>query len=145
MNRRQAKIVKAIIEPKDAQREEGRYTLSVSKIGVIMRTAFSKLDKILVRTGRYPSKRELIEDAIRTLLRAKPELKMDVAIELYKKSEVSLSRASEICGLYIEDFKELLKEKGIKISVPSIPNKEVDKEVERILGAGLPRPHFDPL
>ena len=63
-----------------------------------MRTAFSKLDKILVRTGRYPSKRELIEDAIRTLLRAKPELKMDVAIELYKKNEVSLSRASEICG-----------------------------------------------
>lgn len=100
-----------------------------------MRTAFSKLDKILVRTGRYPSKRELIEDAIRTLLRAKPELKIDVAIELYKKNEVSLSRASEICGLYIEDFKELLKEKGIKISVPSIPNKEVDKEVERILGA----------
>jgi predicted HTH domain antitoxin len=100
-----------------------------------MRTAFSKLDKILVRTGRYPSKRELIEDAIRTLLRAKPELKMDLAIELYKKREVSLSRASEICGLYIEDFKELLKEKGIKISVPSIPNKEVDKEVERILGA----------
>lgn len=127
--------MKVMIEPKDAQEEEGHYTLSVSKIGVIMRTAFSKLDKILVRTGRYPNKRELIEDAIRTLLRAKPELKMDVAIELYKKSEVSLSKASEICGLYIEDFKELLKEKGIKISVPSIPNKEVDKEVERILGA----------
>ena len=100
-----------------------------------MKTAFNKLDEILIRIGRYPGKKELIEDAIRTLLRAKPELKMDVAIELYKKSEVSLSRASEICGLNIEDFKELLKEKGIKILVPSIPNKEVDKEVERILGA----------
>jgi predicted HTH domain antitoxin len=109
-----------------------------------MRTVFSKLDEIFVKTGRYLCKRELIEDAIRTLLRAKPELKRDVAIELYKKNEVSLSRASEICGLYIEDFKELLKEKGIKISVPSIPNKEVDKEVERILGASLSRPHFDP-
>ena len=100
-----------------------------------MKTAFSKLDEILVKTGRYPGKRELIEDAFRSLLRAKPELKMDVAIELYKKSEVSLSRASEICGLYIEDFKELLKEKGIKISVPSIPDEEVAKEVERLLGA----------
>ena len=99
-----------------------------------MKTAFNKLDEILVRIGRYPSEKELMEDALRTLLRAKPELKMDVAIELYKKSEVSLSRASEICGLNIEDFKELLKEKGIKILVPSIPNKEVDKEVERILG-----------
>ena len=95
----------------------------------------NKLDEILVRIGRYPGKKELIEDAFRTLLRAKPELKRDVAIELYKENEVSLSRASEICGLNIEDFKELLKEKGIKTLIPSIPIKEVDKEVEGILGA----------
>ena len=99
-----------------------------------MGTALNKLDEILVRIGRYPGKKERIEDAFRTLLRAKPELKRDVAIELYKKNEVSLSRASEICGLNMEDFKELLKEKGIKISVPSIPIEEVDKEVEKILG-----------
>ena len=98
-----------------------------------MKTALSKFDEILVRIGRYPSEKELMEDALRTLLRAKPELKRDVAIELYKKSEVSLSRAAEICGLNIEDFKEVLKEKGIKISVPSIPVEEVDEEVERIL------------
>lgn len=100
-----------------------------------MKTALSKLDEILVSTGRYPSKKELIEDALRALIRAKPELKRDVAIELYKKNEVSLSRAAEICGLNIEDFKELLKERGIKIPVPSIPVEEVDEEVERILEA----------
>jgi len=99
-----------------------------------MENALNKLDEILVRIGRYPGKKELIEDAFRTLLRAKPELKRDVAIELYKENEVSLSRASEICGLDIEDLKELLKEKGIKILVPSIPIKEIGKEVERILG-----------
>lgn len=93
----------------------------------------NELDEILVRIGRYPSREELIEDALRALLRAKPELKRDVAIELYRKSEVSMSRASEICGLDIEDFKELLREKGIKISVPSIPVEEIDEEVERIL------------
>lgn len=38
-----------------------------------MKTALSKFDEILVKTGRYPSKRELIEDAFRSLLRAKPE------------------------------------------------------------------------
>ena len=100
-----------------------------------MKTALSKLDEILVSTGRYPSKKELIEEALRALIRAKPELKRDVAIELYKKNEVSLSRAAEICGLNIEDFKELLKERGIKIPVPSIPVEEVDEEVERILEA----------
>ena len=100
-----------------------------------MKTALSKFDKILVRIGRYSSKSELMEDALRTLLRAKPELKRDVAIELYNKNEVSLSRAAETCGLNIEDFKELLKEKGIKIAVPSIPVEEVDEEVAKILEA----------
>jgi len=101
-----------------------------------MKTVLSKLDEILVGIGKYPSKKELIEDALRALLRAKPELKRDLAIELYnKKKEVSLSRAAEICGLNIEDFKESLKERGIKISVPGIPVEEVDEEVERILKA----------
>ena len=100
-----------------------------------MKTVLSKLDEILVGIGRYPSKNDLIEDALRALLRAKPELKRDVAIELYKRKEVSLSRAAEICGLNIEEFKESLKERGITIQIPSIPAEEVDKEVERILEA----------
>ncbi|MBU4374344.1 MAG: UPF0175 family protein [Euryarchaeota archaeon] len=100
-----------------------------------MKTMLSRLDEILVGMGKYPSKKELIDDALRALIRAKPELKRDMAIELYKKREVSLSRAAEICGLNIEDFKELLKEKGLKVKVPSIPVEEVDEEVERILEA----------
>jgi predicted HTH domain antitoxin len=98
-----------------------------------MSTILSKLDEILVNTGKYPSKKELIEDALRALLRAKPALRREVAIEWYKKKEVSLSRAAEVCGLNIEDFKELLKERGIKVSVPSIPVAKIDEEVEEIL------------
>jgi len=66
-------------------------------------------------------------------LRAKPELKIDLSVELYKKGEVSLSRAAEICGLNLEDFKELLRERGIKISIPPISAEDVNQEVERIL------------
>ncbi|MFW6194523.1 MAG: UPF0175 family protein [Halobacteriota archaeon] len=93
----------------------------------------AKLDKILVDMGKYSSREELMEDALRALLRTKPELRMDLAIELYKKKEVSLSRAAEICGLNIEDFKELLKERGIKITVPEVTSDELDREVELIL------------
>lgn len=94
-----------------------------------------ELDDLLVDMGRYPSKEELREDALRALLRAKPELRRDMAIELYKKEKVSLSRAAEICGVNIEDFRELLKEKGIEIPVPDVSSDEMDKEIERILGA----------
>ncbi len=93
----------------------------------------AKLDKMLVDMGKYSSREELMEDALRALLRTKPELRMDLAIELYKKREVSLSRAAEICGLNIEDFKELLKERGIKITVPEVTPDELDREVELIL------------
>ncbi|MCK4732881.1 MAG: UPF0175 family protein [Methanophagales archaeon] len=101
----------------------------------MMKTVLSDLDGILLRIGKYENKGELIKDALRALLRAKPELRRDVAVELYTKKEVSLSRAAEICGMNMEDFKELLKERGIKIAVPSIPVEEIDKEVERILEA----------
>jgi predicted HTH domain antitoxin len=98
-----------------------------------MKTVLNEVNELLVSIGKYPNKEELMKDALRALIRAKPELKRDVAIELYKKKEISLARAAEICGLNIEEFKELLKERNIKTPVPSIPIEEIDKEVEKIL------------
>lgn len=92
-----------------------------------------EFDEILVDIGKYPNKEELMKDALRALLRAKPELKKEIAVELFRKGAVSLSRAAEIYGSNIEDFKELLKERGIKIKIPHIPIEEIDKEVEYIL------------
>ena len=50
-----------------------------------MKTVLSKLDEILVGIGKYPSKNELIEDALRALLRAKPELKRDLQSNYTRK------------------------------------------------------------
>jgi len=88
--------------------------------------------EILIEKGTYSDKDELIRDALRTLLRSKPHLRKELAIELYKRHKISLSRASEICGVNIEDFKELLREGDIKVTVPSL-GEELTKEVEEIL------------
>ena len=98
-----------------------------------MKSMLDEFDEILVDIGKYPNKEELMKDALRALLRAKPELKKEMAVELFRKGAVSLSRAAEIYGSNIEDFKELLKERGIKIKIPHIPIDEIDKEVEYIL------------
>jgi predicted HTH domain antitoxin len=98
-----------------------------------MKSMLDELDEILVDIGKYPNKEELMKDALRALLRAKPELKKEIAVELFRKGAVSLSRAAEIYGSDIEDFKELLRERGIKIKIPHIPIEEIDKEVESIL------------
>ncbi len=58
-----------------------------------MKSIIDELDEILVDVGKYSSKGELMKDALCALLRVKSELKKGVAIELYKKGAVSLSRA----------------------------------------------------
>ena len=64
----------------------------------------------------YNSIDNLIEDAFRALLNLKPGLKVEIAIELYFKEEVSLSKAAEIAGMDIEGFKELLEMRGLKVT-----------------------------
>ena len=56
----------------------------------------------------------MLEDALRSgCCAASPELRARLAIELYRREEVSLSRAAEISGLDLENFKELLREAGV--------------------------------
>lgn len=87
---------------------------------------------ILLEKGYYKNKKELIDDAYRTLLRNRPHLRIDVAVTLYEKAEISLTKASEIAGVCIEEFKEILKDKGLVIEVPPIPKEELDKQVKFI-------------
>ena len=98
-----------------------------------MKSLLDDLDELLVSMGKYPDKEEVMKDALRALLRAKPELKRDIAVRLYEKKAVSLSKAAEIYGSNMEDFKEFLKERGVKIEAPYIPAEEIDEEVENIL------------
>lgn len=70
----------------------------------------------LLRMNIYPSREEILADAIRALLESKPNLKIEIAIDLYKRREVSLWRASEIAGMSLEEFKEVLASRGMKIT-----------------------------
>jgi len=90
---------------------------------------------VLLEKGFYKSRDELINDAYRALLRNKPHLKTEIAISLYKKEEVSLSKASEIAGVCIEEFKEILKDRGLSLEIPSLSKEELDEQVEFIIGS----------
>jgi predicted HTH domain antitoxin len=71
----------------------------------------------LLRMKIYPSREEVLIDAIRALLESKPNLKIEIAIDLYRRGKVSLWRASEIAGMSLEEFKEVLAGRGVRISV----------------------------
>ena len=56
----------------------------------------------LVQQNIYSSKEAAITDAVRALLELKPGLKIEIAINLYKNSKVSLWKVAETAGLGME-------------------------------------------
>jgi len=85
----------------------------------------------LVRIGFYETKDGVIVDAVRALLEKKPELRREIAIHLYKNGEVSLWKASEIAHMNLEEFKEVLSHRGIKINVNGT-KQESDKRLKEV-------------
>ncbi len=89
--------------------------------------------KALVNAGYYSSEFEVIRDAVKSLFRENAELKVSVAIELYKKGEVSLSKAAEIAGTTTIEFKEILGKRGFKREIEARPAAEMDKKLRKYL------------
>ena len=69
----------------------------------------------IITAGYYSNKSEVVRDAIRTFFEAKPALRRAAAVELYRKGDFTLSKCAEIAGLTTIEFKEILKDRGIKI------------------------------
>ena len=71
----------------------------------------------LINQNIYSSKEAVIKDAIRALLKLKPNLKIEIAISFYKDQKVSLWKAAETAGYCLEEFKEILASRGIVIEI----------------------------
>lgn len=71
----------------------------------------------LINQNIYSSKETVIKDAIRALLELKPNLKIEIAIGLYKDQKISLWKAAETAGFCLEEFKEILASRGIMIKI----------------------------
>jgi predicted HTH domain antitoxin len=86
---------------------------------------------VLIERGIYKDRDALLQDALRALLRSKPELRGQLAVALYQRGDVSLTRAAEISGLDIESCKELLREAGVVRGIPPA-DQEVQHEVQQL-------------
>ena len=68
--------------------------------------------------GFYASEAELVADAVRTLLAARPDVRVAVACQLYEQGTVSLGKAAELAGLDMENLKRALDKRGISRTAP---------------------------
>lgn len=86
----------------------------------------------LVNAKVYESEEAAIEDAMRHLLRSKPDLRIQVAIHQYLNEGLSLAAAADIAGVSWVQMKEILVERGIQPQLGPESLPEAVAEVEAL-------------
>ena len=76
---------------------------------------------------------EVREEAFRLYFNLRPELKLEGVIISYLKGIISLSRAAELIGITVLEFKEILASRGIVRETEGKKISEMDKKITRIL------------
>ena len=88
--------------------------------------------------GFYASEAELVADAVRTLLAARPDVRLAAAYRLYERGTVSLSKAAELAGMDIESLKRALDERGIARTAPESAAETAEMACASLRAASYP-------
>jgi len=83
----------------------------------------------LVEARLYPDKDAVVQDALRSLLQEKPQLRVELAIHRYQTEEISLAKAAHLAGLSFDRMKALLVQRGIQLRLGPIDASEARQEV----------------
>ncbi|NTV61909.1 MAG: UPF0175 family protein [Oscillochloris sp.] len=67
----------------------------------------------LVAARLYPSEADVLSDALRHLLRARPDLRVGLAVYRYQQGEISLARAADLAGVSWPQMRDILREHGV--------------------------------
>ncbi len=78
----------------------------------------------LVAARLYSSEEAAIQDAVRILLRERPDLRIGLAIYRYEHENLSLARAAALAGVSWAQMKQILLERGI---VPRLGPETMDE------------------
>jgi predicted HTH domain antitoxin len=96
------------------------------------------LDQIAAarEAGFYASEAELIADAVRVLLAARPDVRLATACRLYERGTVSLGKAAELAGLDVVNLKRVLAKRGIVRIAPESLSETTEMARASLKAAG---------
>ncbi len=94
----------------------------------------------LVDAHLYPDEDAVIQDALRHLLRARPTLRIDLALYRYQHEDISLAKAAEIAGVSWAHMRDLLLERGVEPKLGPETLDEAQQEVDAIRTSLTTRP-----
>ena len=82
----------------------------------------------------FKNKTELLEEAVKLVLRSNMAIRVELAINLYLAEKVSLAKAAEVAGVTTPEFKEILAERGYKRVVEGDTIEEIDRKIKEAFG-----------
>jgi predicted HTH domain antitoxin len=92
----------------------------------------------LVKARLYDSEDDAIQDALRHLLRGRPDVRVQLAVYRYQTDDsVSLAKAASLAGVSWAQMKDILLERGIQPRLGPESLEEAKREVQAL------RDHFE--
>jgi predicted HTH domain antitoxin len=85
-----------------------------------------------VEARLYESEDAVIQDALRHLLRARPEARIQLAVHRYQTADISLAKAASLAGVSWAQMRDILLEKGIQIRLGPASPEEARREVRAV-------------
>lgn len=86
----------------------------------------------LVRAQLYRTEDEVIRDALRHLLRARPDIRTQLAAFRYQMEGFSLAKAADLAGFSWAQMREVLLEKGIPLRLGPETVEEAEEEAQAL-------------
>lgn len=85
-----------------------------------------------VEARLYNSEEDVIQDALRHLLRARPELRIQLAIHRYQTEKLALAKAASLAGVSWAQMKDMLLERGVQPRLGPETLEETEKEAQSL-------------
>lgn len=86
----------------------------------------------LVDAHLYASNDAVIQDALRHLLRARPDLRINLALYRYEHEEISLAQAAALAGVSWSQMRDIMVERGLQPRLGPDTIDEAQAEVEAL-------------
>ena len=83
----------------------------------------------LVNARLYPDQDAVIQDALRSLLQEKPQLRVELAIHRYQTEDISLAKAAHLAGISFDRMKALLVQRGIQPRLGPVDEQDARDEI----------------
>jgi len=88
--------------------------------------------QIFVEANIYQNEEAVVQDALRHLLRSRPDLKIQLAVYQYQKQNVSLEKAANLAGVSWAQMKDILTEQGIALRLGPGTVSEALEEIQTL-------------